>query len=94
MVKIKGLNGNLVFIFGQGTIDDYLSHLEEKLTANKQLFSGSRVLFKGEGLKRLSHSQIISLQELCLRNGLVMNNSEFPSVNPVNKFKERAKAAL
>ncbi len=76
MIKIKGLNGNLVFVFGLGSIDEYLSYLEEKLTINKQLFSGSRVLFKGEGLKKLSHSQIASLQELCLRYGMIMNNSE------------------
>ncbi len=76
MIKIKGLNGNLVFVFGLGSIDEYLSYLEEKLTVNKQLFSGSRVLFKGEGLKKLSHSQIASLQELCLRYGMIMNNSE------------------
>jgi len=75
MIKIKGLNGNLVFVFGLGSIDEYLSYLEEKLTVNKQLFSGSRVLFKGEGLKKLSHSQIASLQELCLRHGVIMNNN-------------------
>ncbi len=75
MVKIKGLNGNLVFIFGPGSFEEYLSFLEEKLTANKQLFSGSRVIFKGEELKKLSHSQIASLQELCLRHGVIMNNN-------------------
>ncbi|MDD2511544.1 MAG: septum site-determining protein MinC [Syntrophomonas sp.] len=76
MIKIKGMNGNLVFIFGQGGFEDYLSFLEEKLSANKQLFSGSRAVFKGEGLKKLSHFQIASLQELCLRFGMIMNNSE------------------
>ncbi len=78
MIKIKGLNTNLVFVFGSGTFAEYRAFLAEKLSTNKQLFNGSQVLFRGEGLKKLSHSQIASLQELCLQHGMIMNNREVP----------------
>lgn len=98
MLKIKGLNDSLVIVFDKGSFDDYYSVLEEKISANKQLFSGSRVVFRGEGLRNLSHDEMIKLQKLCLDNGMVLNNtaserrrersnksSTTLSVQPVNK---------
>jgi septum site-determining protein MinC len=75
MLKIKGLNDSLVLVFEKGSFDDYYSMLEEKISANKQLFNGSRVVFRGEGLRNLSHDEIIKLQKLCLDNGMILNNT-------------------
>jgi septum site-determining protein MinC len=75
MLKIKGLNDSLVIIFGKGTFTGYLSLLEEKIGANKQLFNGSRVVFRGEGLQNLSHDELAKLQKFCLDNGMVLNNT-------------------
>lgn len=76
MIKIKGLNGNLVFVFGKGSFEQYLSLLEGHFANNKQLFNGSKIIFKGTGLENLSHEQIAALQLLCLQNGMVLNNRE------------------
>ncbi len=75
MLKIKGLNDSLVIVFGKGSFDDYCSALQEKIGANKQLFNGSRVVFRGEGLRNLSHDELIKLQKLCLDNGMILNNT-------------------
>ncbi|MDD3898633.1 MAG: septum site-determining protein MinC, partial [Syntrophomonadaceae bacterium] len=75
MLKIKGLNDSLVLIFEKGSFEEYCSLLEEKIGANKQLFNGSRVVFRGEGLRNLSHDEMIKLQKLCLDNGMILNNT-------------------
>lgn len=79
MIKVKGLNGNLVLVFGKGRYEEYYSLLAERFEKNKQLFNGSKVIFKGAGLDNLSHEQIASLQLLCLQNGMILNNNE---INP------------
>ncbi|HNX28375.1 MAG TPA: septum site-determining protein MinC [Syntrophomonadaceae bacterium] len=76
MIKIKGVNGNLVFVFGPGTCAEYLTYLSSHLAQNNALFAGSSVYFKGDGLKNLSHQEIAALQKLCLENGLLLNNNE------------------
>ena len=76
MIKIKGINGNLVFVFGPGTCTEYLTYLSSHLAQNNALFAGSTVYFRGEGLKDLSHQEIAALQKLCLENGLILNNNE------------------
>ncbi len=75
MLKIKGLNDSLVLLFEKGSFEDYCSLLEKKISANKQLFNGSRVVFRGEGLRNLSHDEMIKLQKLCLDNGMILNNT-------------------
>jgi len=75
MVTIKGVNNNLVFFFGEGTITDHLAFLEKKFAGSQQLFSGSKVIFKGKGLVNLSHEDIATLQKLCLDNGMILNNA-------------------
>ncbi len=78
MIKIKGVNGNLVFIFGPGTCTEYLTYLSSHLAENNAVFAGSTVYFRGEGLNDLSHQEIAALQKLCLENGLILNNNEPP----------------
>lgn len=78
IVNIKGYNNNLVFIFGEGTCEEYLTYLQEKVTGNSQLFKGSRVVFKGDGLKQLTGEELASLQRLCLDFGMVLNNADAP----------------
>lgn len=75
MLKVKGINDSLVVVFEKGSFEEYRSLLEDKIVANKQLFSGSRVIFKGEGLQVLSHDELIELQKLCLDNGMILNNT-------------------
>ncbi len=75
MIKIKGFNGNLVIIFGQGKLTEFAEALEKRLAENENLFRGSQVVFRGEGLKKLKHPEIIKLQEICLRYGMVLNNT-------------------
>ncbi|NLB52013.1 MAG: septum site-determining protein MinC [Syntrophomonadaceae bacterium] len=92
MIKIKGINGNLVFVFGPGTCAEYLAYLSQHLAQNSTLFYGSSVYFKGEGLKSLTHEEIASIQMLCLNNGLILNNNEpakaaSPKINPVREKK-------
>lgn len=76
MLKIKGINKNLVLVFENGSFEEYTAFLENKFKDNKQLFNGSKVLFTGKGLNFLSHEQIAVLQRLCLDHGMVLNNSE------------------
>ncbi len=83
MVTVKGLNGKLVFIFGDGSFNDYLSTLEQKVSANKQLFTGSRVIFQGRGLARLNQEELALLQRFCLDNGMVLANSPNASEKPL-----------
>ncbi|MGS0763540.1 septum site-determining protein MinC [Syntrophomonas curvata] len=75
MLKVKGINDSLVMVFEKGSFEEYRSLLEDKIVANKQLFSGSRVIFRGEGLQSLSHDELIALQKLCLDNGMILNNT-------------------
>ncbi len=89
MIKIKGVNGNLVFVFGPGTCAEYMTYLASHLAQNNTLFAGSAVYFKGEGLKNLSHQEIAALQKLCLENGLVLNNNE--PVKSASKTEAREK---
>ncbi|MEN6326114.1 MAG: hypothetical protein ABFD18_07920, partial [Syntrophomonas sp.] len=76
MIKIKGFNGSLVFVFSKGSFEEYFSLLAERFANNKQLFNGSQVIFKGAGLDDLSHEQLAALQSLCLQNGMLLNNRE------------------
>lgn len=75
MINIKGMNNNLIFIFKKGCFHEYRDNLLKKFTDNHQLFYGSKVIFKGEGLDSLSHGEIASLQKLCLENGMILNNT-------------------
>lgn len=75
MIKIKGMNNNLVFVFGNGGFHEYRDYLVEKFTDNYQLFKGSKVVFRGEGLDSLSPGELSSLQKLCLENGMILNNT-------------------
>ncbi|MEN6347863.1 MAG: septum site-determining protein MinC [Syntrophomonas sp.] len=74
MITIKGLNGNLVFVFGKGSFEEYMVFLKERFESNQQLFSGSRVIFKGAGMDELSPEEIVAIQSLCLKNGMILNN--------------------
>ncbi|NLG33437.1 MAG: hypothetical protein GX550_07955 [Syntrophomonadaceae bacterium] len=74
VINIKGINNSLVFVFNRGSFADYRSYLEEQLTVNTNLFRGSRLIFRGEGLKLLTFEQIAELQQLCLENGMILNN--------------------
>lgn len=78
IVKIKGYNNDLVFVFTEGSFDEYRSHLEQKFISNSQLFKGSRVIFKGEGVNRLKSNEIASLQRLCLDYGMLLDNGAPP----------------
>jgi septum site-determining protein MinC len=76
IVNIKGYNNNLVFVFGEeGSCPEYLSYLNEKFSSNNQVFKGSQVIFRGEGLKKLLSEEIASLQRLCLDHGMILNNA-------------------
>lgn len=84
-LDIKGVNNNLVFVFGNGSYDEYLAILQAKVASNQQLFAGSPVLFQGEGLQELSHEDLASLQRFCLDYGMVLNNTSEPSPPRVEK---------
>jgi septum site-determining protein MinC len=75
-IKIKGINNNLVLLFEEGSAAEYIAILKEKFTANRQLFEGSPVVFKGKGLNSLSFEDISELQHLCLDYGMILNNIE------------------
>lgn len=76
VVNIKGFNNSLVFILKEGTFEDYRLFLTEKFESSQQLFKGSQIIFKGEGLKNLAYNEIASLQKLCLNYGMILNNTE------------------
>lgn len=74
MVDIKGQNNNLVLNFGKGSAEEYCRELAQKFTANPRFFIGMQVVFRGEGLKRMSTEDISTLQRLCLDHGMIMQN--------------------
>lgn len=78
-VKIKGVNNNLVFVFEEGNYQDYAEILKEKFTNNPQLFEGSPIIFKGQGLNKLSFNDISNLQQLCLDHNMILNNIQLDS---------------
>lgn len=78
MVKIKGVNGNLMMVFDPGPFPDVFRQLGDTVKANPQLFKGSRVIFSGTGLADFSLDEIAALQQLCLNYGMVLNNTELP----------------
>ncbi len=82
MITIKGLNDSLVFVFHQGDYNDYLSFLQEKFSTSGQMFSGSKVIFQGRGLAKLSREEVSSLQRLCLDNDMTLNNTPPPAEKP------------
>jgi len=79
-LDVKGQNNNLVFVFGSGSYDEYAELIKARIENNQQLFSGSPVLFQGDGLKSLSPEEMIALQKLCLEYGMVLNNMAAPPV--------------
>ncbi len=84
-LDIKGVNNNLVFVFGNGTCDEYLSILQAKVASSPQLFAGSPVLFQGEGLPELSREDLASLQRFCIDYGMVLNNMAETAAPRVDK---------
>lgn len=78
MIKIKGVNGNLVFYFESDNFVEQYQFLQDKFENNHQVLSGARVIFAGHGLDNFSHDQLISLQRLCLDYGAILNNTELP----------------
>lgn len=78
MVKIKGVNGNLLVIFDTAPFADLYRELSDKIKSNQQLFKGSRVVFSGGGLTGLSLDEVAAMQQLCLNYGMVLNNTELP----------------
>lgn len=78
-LDIKGVNNNLVFVFGSGTYDEYMAILQAKVASNQQIFAGSPVLFQGNGLQELSREDLASLQRFCLDYGMVLNNTFEPA---------------
>lgn len=75
MISIKGYNGNLVIVFGRGSFSEFEAILHKKFSENPDLFRGSKVLFRGEGLSFLTHDEIVELQKLCLNYGMMLNNT-------------------
>lgn len=73
-VKIKGLNSSLVMTFDKTGFDQNYEYLIERISSNHQLFKGSKVVFQGPGLSEYSHEQLISLQKMCLEQGMVLQN--------------------
>ncbi|QGU00220.1 Septum site-determining protein MinC [Candidatus Syntrophocurvum alkaliphilum] len=76
LVNIKGINGNLVFIFESGSIDEIKTYLKNKFDETPNLFKGSPVVFTGNALNDLSLEEVISLQKMCLDHGMVLNNTQ------------------
>jgi septum site-determining protein MinC len=83
IVNIKGFNNNLVFILSEGTYEEYRDFLINKFENNQQLFKGSQIIFRGDGLKNLAYQEIASLQKLCLDYGMVLNNTEMVKEKPI-----------
>lgn len=73
-VKIKGLNSSLVLTFDQAGFEKNYEYLLERISSNHQLFNGSKVVFQGPGLGEYSHEQLISLQKMCLEQGMALQN--------------------
>ncbi|MDI9479249.1 MAG: septum site-determining protein MinC [Syntrophomonadaceae bacterium] len=89
MIKIKGVNGNLLVVFDAVPFADAYRALDEKIKSSEQLFKGSRVVFSGSGLAGFSLDELAALQQLCLNYGMVLNNTELP----IRKSKASAPAA-
>lgn len=83
VINIKGFNNNLVFILAEGTFEDYWAFLTDKFESNIQLFKGSQIIFRGDGLKNLAYHEIAKLQKLCLDYGMVLNNTEMVKEKPI-----------
>lgn len=75
MIKIKGVNGNLVIIFEEGLFEEYKEFLHKRITGNIDLFKGSKVLFRGDGLNNLTPQELAELQKICLDYGMTLNNT-------------------
>ena len=78
MIKIKGVNGNLLVVFDTAPFADAYRELGEKIKSSEQLFKGSRVVFSGSGLASFSLDELAALQQLCLNYGMVLNSTELP----------------
>ena len=78
MIKIKGVNGNLLVVFDTAPFADAYRELGDKIKSSQQLFKGSRVVFSGSGLASFSLDELAALQQLCLNYGMVLNNTELP----------------
>lgn len=85
ILDVKGQNNSLVFIFGAGSYDEYQTLIKSRIENNQRLFSGSPVLFQGEGLKSLTQEELVALQRLCLDYGMVLNNMTTPSAPRAEK---------
>lgn len=77
-IDIKGVNQSLIFVFSDGTKDEYEDILKNKFESNRQLFESSPVLFQGEGLQDLSSAEVASLQRMCLDYGMILHNVHVP----------------
>jgi len=77
-LDVKGKNNNLIFVFGAGSFEELAGLLKERVENNQALFSGSQVLFQGDGLKTLRLEELIALQRMCLDYGMVLNNMPAP----------------
>jgi len=82
-LDVKGKNNNLIFIFGSGSFEELAELVKSRVENNKQLFSGSSVLFQGDGLKNLSPEELIALQKICLDYGMILNNMTIASAPAV-----------
>lgn len=78
MIKIKGVNSNLLVLFESSPFAEAYRELSEKIHSSQQLFKGSRVVFGGPGVADFSGDELASLQQLCLNYGMVLNNTELP----------------
>ncbi|WP_157609592.1 septum site-determining protein MinC [Syntrophomonas zehnderi] len=78
-LDIKGLNNSLVFVFGEGSLEEYITIIKSKVDNNPQLFAGSSVIFQGDGLKLLTQDELADLQRICLDYDMVLNNMQAPS---------------
>ncbi len=77
-IDIKGVNKCLVFVFSNGSGEEYLALLKARFENNRQLFEGSPVLFQGEGLQQLARDEVAALQRLCLDYGMILHNVHVP----------------
>lgn len=78
-VDIKGVNNSLVFVFSNGSGEEYEAILKNRFESKPQLFTGSPIQFHGDGLKPLSLTEIASLQRLCLDHGMILQNIKSPT---------------
>jgi len=78
-LDIKGVNKNLVFVFSNGSGEEFEALLKQRFESNPHLFEGSPVLFQGEGLHNLTQTEVASLQRLCLDHGMILHNVHVPT---------------